>query len=69
LTVVHGQDGELTLTLRYSYEGRPPSFGKRVELAKKLLRESLERLECGKPADLGFAENAVRRIRADHFGT
>jgi hypothetical protein len=34
-----------------------------------MLRESLERLESGKPADLGFAENAVRRIRTDHFGT
>ena len=44
LTIVRGADGELTLTLRYSYEGRPPTFAKRVELAKKMLRESLERL-------------------------
>jgi hypothetical protein len=26
-------------------------------------------LENGKPADLGFAEDAARRIRTDHFGT
>jgi hypothetical protein len=69
LSVVRGEDGALTLTLRYSYEGRPPSFGKRIEMAKKMLREPLDRLEHGKPANLGFAEDAVRRIRTDHFGT
>jgi hypothetical protein len=68
LSVVRGEDGGLTLTLRYSYEGRPPSFGKRVEMAKKMLREPLDRLENGNPADLGFAEDAVRRMRTDHFG-
>ncbi len=68
LTVVRGEDGGLTLTLRYSYEGRPPSFGKRIEMAKQMLREPLECLESGKPADLGFAEDAVRRIRTDYFG-
>jgi hypothetical protein len=69
LTVVRSQDGELTLTLRYSYEDRPPYFAKRVEVARKMLRESLDRLESGKLNDLGFAEHAVRRIRTDHFGT
>jgi hypothetical protein len=34
-----------------------------------MLREALDRLESNKPTDLGFAENAVRRIRTDHFGT
>jgi hypothetical protein len=34
-----------------------------------MLRESLDRLESGKLTDLGFAENTVRRIRTDHFGT
>ena len=69
LTVVRCVDGELTLTLRYSYEDRPPSFAKRIEMARKMLRDSLDRLESNKPTDLGFAENAVRRIRTDQFGT
>jgi hypothetical protein len=68
LTVVRGQDGELTLTLRYSYADRPPSFRNRTEVAKKMLRESLDRLESKKPIDLGFAEDAVRHIRTDRFG-
>jgi hypothetical protein len=38
-------------------------------MAKKMLREALDRLESNKPTDLGFAENAVRRIRTDHIGT
>ena len=37
-------------------------------MAKKMLRELLDRLESGKPADLGFAEDALRRTRTDHFG-
>ena len=69
LTIVCSQDGKLTLTLRYSYEDRPPSFGKRIEVARKMLRESLDHLESNKLTDLGFAENAVRHIRTDHFGT
>jgi hypothetical protein len=38
-------------------------------VAKKLLREPLDRLESNKPTDLGFAEDAIRRIRTDRFGT
>jgi hypothetical protein len=38
-------------------------------VVKKMLREPLVRLENNKPTDLGFAENAVRRIRTDQFGT
>jgi len=38
-------------------------------MAKKMLRESLAHLESNKPTDLGFAEDAVRRIRTDRFGT
>jgi len=34
-----------------------------------MLRDPLDRLESGEPTDLGFAENAVRRIRTDQFGT
>ncbi len=37
-------------------------------MAKKMLREPLDRLENGKPADLGFAEDALRRTRTDYFG-
>ena len=67
LTIVRSADGELTLTLRYSYESRPPSFGKRIGMAKKMLREALDYLERKKPTDLGFAEDAVRRTRSDRF--
>ncbi len=69
LNIIRGQDGALTLTLRYSYEDRPLSFAKRVEMVKKLLRESLDSLESNNPTDLGFAENAVRRTRTDRLGT
>ncbi len=58
-------DGNLVVTLRYAYEGKPPSLRKRAELAKDLLREALDRLEKGKPTDLGFAEDAQRRVRPD----
>ena len=53
------------VTLRYAYEGRPPSSKKRVGMAKALLGEALERLEKGKPVDLGFAEDARKRVRTD----
>lgn len=53
------------LTLRYAYEGRPPSLRKRAGMAKALLGEALDRLENGEPADLGFAEDAGRRVRTD----
>jgi hypothetical protein len=38
-------------------------------MARKMLRDPLDRLESNKSTDLGFAENAVRCIRTDHFGT
>jgi hypothetical protein len=69
LTIIRSLDGRLTLTLRYSYEDKPPSFGKRIELARKMLRESVDRLESNKPTDLGFAENAVKRTCTDRLGT
>ena len=58
------EDG-LVLTLRYAYEGRPPSLSERSCMAKALLGEALERLEEGTPVDLGFAEDAHRRVRTD----
>jgi hypothetical protein len=57
------------MAVRYSYEKNPPSRGKRVEMMKAMLGEALDRLESGKPTDLGFAEDAVRRIRTDQLGT
>ena len=58
------EDG-LVLTLRYAYEGSPPSLSKRAGMAKALLGEALERLGKGEPVDLGFAEDAARRVRTD----
>lgn len=60
-----GEAGGLVVTLRYAYEGRPPSSKKRTGMAKALLSEALERLEKGKSVDLGFAEDAVKRVRTD----
>ncbi|ABG04861.1 hypothetical protein Rxyl_1914 [Rubrobacter xylanophilus DSM 9941] len=67
--VSRGKSGTLVVTLRYAYEGRPPSRAKRTGMAKALLSEALDRLEKGKPADLGFAEDAVRRVRTDTMET
>lgn len=58
------EDG-LVVTLRYAYEGKPPK--KRTGMAKALLGEALARLEKGKPADLGFAEDAIKRVRTDRM--
>lgn len=57
----------LEVTLRYSYEGKPPSSRKRAEMARALLVEALARLENGKPMDLGFSEDATRRVRTDRM--
>ena len=58
------EDG-LVLTPRYAYEGRPPFPSTRAGIAKALFGEALERLEEGTPVDLGFAEDAHRRVRID----
>ncbi len=58
-------EGNLTISLRYAYEGRPPGLKKRVALAKTLLQETLDRLEGTEPADLGFHEDSLRRARTD----
>lgn len=60
-------EGALTITLRYAYEGKPPSPKKRAGMAKSLLGEVLERLEEDKPVDLGFGEDAVRRVHTDRL--
>ena len=64
-----GKTGGLVVTLRYAYEGKPPSRKERVSLAKTVLREALARLEDGDPADVGFSEDAVRRVRTDWMET
>ena len=51
--------------MRYSFEERPPSLRKRIEIVKTVLGDALDRLEKGKPADLGFSEDARRRVRID----
>ncbi len=58
-------EGNLAIALRYVYEGRPPGPKKRVALAKDLLGEALDRLEGTEPADLGFHEDGLRRVRTD----
>ncbi len=63
--VARAREGGLVVALRYSYEGRPPSSRKRAGMAKAILGEALERLEEGTPVDLGFAEDAQRRVRTD----
>ncbi|ABG05194.1 hypothetical protein Rxyl_2264 [Rubrobacter xylanophilus DSM 9941] len=67
LTIIRGEDSGLTLTLRYSYEGKPPSFGERTTMVAVLLREVLDLLQGGEVADTGFSEDALRRVRTDRM--
>lgn len=63
--VVRSRDGTFIATLRYTYKDKPPSSERRTEMAVVLLREVLDRLEADKPVDLGFAEDARRRVCTD----
>lgn len=63
--VYRTREGALEVALRYAYKGKPLPSKERTRLAKVLLGEALTRLREGKPADLGFAEDAVRRVRTD----
>jgi hypothetical protein len=65
VSVSRAQEGGLIVTLRYTYQGSPPPLRKRAGMAKALLGEALDRLEEGTPVDLGFAEDAARRVRTD----
>ncbi len=38
-------------------------------MAKAVLGDALDRLEKGKPVDLGFSEDAHRRVRSDKMET
>ena len=60
-----GADETFIVTLRYVYKDKPPSLKRRTEMATSLLREVLDRLEADKPVDLGFAEDARRRVRTN----
>ena len=60
-----GEADSTVIAVRYSYEGKPPGPKKRVEMAKALLVEALQRLNKGEVADLGFQEDGVRRFRID----
>lgn len=67
LSVACAHEGRLLISLRYFYEGRLPARGKRIEMAKAMLREALDRLEGGEVTELGFSENAQRRVRTDRM--
>lgn len=65
VSVARAREGGMVVAVRYSFEGRPPSLKKRIEMAKTVLGDALDRLERGKPVDLGFSEDAHRRVRTD----
>ncbi len=65
VSVARAREGGMIVAVRYSFEGRPPSLRKRTEMAKTVLGDALDRLEKGKPVDLGFSEDAHRRVRTD----
>ncbi len=65
VSVARAREGGVVVAVRYSFEGRPPSLSKRTEMATALLGDALDRLEKDKPVDLGFSEDAYRRVRTD----
>jgi hypothetical protein len=67
VSVSRTREGGLIIAVRYSYEGRPPSSKKRIEMAKAILREAVDRLQDGDPVDVGFNEYVPRRIRTDRM--
>jgi hypothetical protein len=67
VSVSRTREGGLIIAVRYSYEGRPPSFKKRTEMAKAMLREAVDRLQDDDPVDVGFNEYSPRRIRTDRM--
>lgn len=69
MSVSRAREGGLLISVRYSYGKNPPSRGERVKMTKAMLEEALDRLERGRPTDLGFAEDAVRRVRTDQLET
>lgn len=65
VSVARTREGGVVVAVRYSFEGKPPSLSRRTEMAKTVLGDALDRLEKGKPVDLGFSEDAHRRVRTD----
>jgi hypothetical protein len=67
VSVSRTQDDSLSIAMRYSYEGRPPTLKKRAEMAKAMLREAVSRLESCEIVDVGFSEDSQRRVRTDRM--
>ena len=67
VSVSRTRDGGLIIAVRYSYEGRPPSFKKRIEMAKAMLRKAVDRLQDSSSVDVGFSEDSPKRIRTDRM--
>jgi hypothetical protein len=67
VSVSRTREGGLIIAVRYSYEGRPPSSKKRIEMAKAMLGEAVDRLQDGNSVDIAFSEDSSRRIRTDRM--
>jgi hypothetical protein len=67
VSVSRTREGSLIIAVRYSYEGRPPSFKKRIEMAKAMLRKAVDRLQDSSSVDVGFSEDSPKRIRTDRM--
>jgi hypothetical protein len=67
VSVSRSRQGSPIIAVRYSYEGRTPSFKKRIEMAKAMLREAVDRLQDGDPVDVAFSEDSSRRILTDRM--
>jgi hypothetical protein len=67
VSVSRTREGGLIIAVRYSYEGRPPSSKRRIEMAKAMLGEAVDRLKDGNSVDIGFSEDSSRHIRTDRM--
>ena len=67
LSVTRTREGGMLVSVRYSYEGKPPSRKERIDAAKTLLRETLGHLEGGEVADVGFQEDIQHKLRTDRM--
>jgi hypothetical protein len=67
VSVSRTREGSLIIAVRYSYEGRSPSFKKRIEMAKAMLRKAVDRLQDSSSVDVGFSEDSPKRIRTDRM--
>ena len=67
VSVSRTREGGLIIAVRYSYEGRPPSSKRRIEMAKAMLGEAVDRLQDSSSVDVGFSEDSPKRIRTDRM--